>query len=120
MVAPRGLVFDFEEVPVLVAPLIPDGQEAGPAALRRDGYYPINHLVVVKDELLEEHPHLAEDVFADDPRPASRCRLPLRRGDTRPDRLSRPATQAWSDARESRSRTASRNRSTRAGAVSSV
>jgi hypothetical protein len=55
-VAPRGLVFDFQEVPVLVAPLIPDAREAGPAALRRDGYYPINHLVVVKDELLEEHP----------------------------------------------------------------
>jgi 4,5-dihydroxyphthalate decarboxylase len=47
-----------------VAPLIPDAREAGLAALRRDGYYPINHLVVVKDELLEEHPHLAEDVFA--------------------------------------------------------
>ncbi|WP_433298579.1 hypothetical protein ACQPZQ_21405 [Pseudonocardia sp. CA-142604] len=46
-----------------VAPLIPDARQAGLAALRRNGYYPINHLVVVKDELLEQHPHLARDVF---------------------------------------------------------
>lgn len=47
-----------------VAPLIPDPQAAGMAALRRDGFHPINHLVVVRDELLEAHPGLAEDLFA--------------------------------------------------------
>ncbi|MPZ88175.1 MAG: ABC transporter substrate-binding protein [Nitriliruptorales bacterium] len=46
-----------------VEPLIADADDAGYAALRRDGLYPINHLVVVKDELLEEHPGLAVDVF---------------------------------------------------------
>jgi 4,5-dihydroxyphthalate decarboxylase len=37
-------------------PLIPNAQEAGLAALRTRGHYPINHLVVVKDELLEHAP----------------------------------------------------------------
>jgi 4,5-dihydroxyphthalate decarboxylase len=46
-----------------VAPLIPDAAEAGFDALRRRGHYPINHLVVVKNELLEAHPELAADVF---------------------------------------------------------
>jgi 4,5-dihydroxyphthalate decarboxylase len=47
-----------------LAPLIPSAEEAGFAALRRSGHYPINHLVVVKDELLEAHPELAGAVFA--------------------------------------------------------
>jgi len=47
-----------------VAPLIPDARQAGFEALRTRGHYPINHLVVVKDELLEAHPDLARDVFA--------------------------------------------------------
>lgn len=47
-----------------VAPLIPDAAEAGYEALRRRGLYPINHLVVVKDELLSVHPGLAPAVFA--------------------------------------------------------
>jgi 4,5-dihydroxyphthalate decarboxylase len=34
-------------------PLLPDAREAGFRALRERGHYPINHLVVVKDELLE-------------------------------------------------------------------
>ncbi len=46
-----------------LVPLIPDAKEAGFAALRRSGHYPINHLVVVKDELLEAHPGLAVAVF---------------------------------------------------------
>ncbi len=46
-----------------VKPLIPDALEAGLAALRRNGHYPINHTVVVKDELLAAHPGLAADVF---------------------------------------------------------
>ena len=46
-----------------VKPLIPDALEAGLAALKRDGHYPINHLVVIKDELMAAHPDLAADVF---------------------------------------------------------
>jgi 4,5-dihydroxyphthalate decarboxylase len=46
-----------------VKPLIPDALEAGLAALRRNGHYPINHTVVIKDELIVSHPGLAADVF---------------------------------------------------------
>ena len=42
-----------------VVPLVPDGLAAGLQALRKRGYYPINHLVVVRDELLDETPQLA-------------------------------------------------------------
>lgn len=46
-----------------VAPLIPNALEAGLKALRERGHYPINHLVVIKDELIARHPDLAADVF---------------------------------------------------------
>jgi 4,5-dihydroxyphthalate decarboxylase len=46
-----------------VKPLIPDAKEAGFEALRRHGHYPINHTIVVKDELLAAHPDLAADLF---------------------------------------------------------
>jgi 4,5-dihydroxyphthalate decarboxylase len=46
-----------------VKPLIPNALEAGLAALRQRGHYPINHMVVIKDELIAEHPDLAADVF---------------------------------------------------------
>ena len=46
-----------------VKPLIPDAAEAGLEALRRCGHYPINHLIVVRDELLEDFPDLAADIF---------------------------------------------------------
>ncbi|HEY8645278.1 MAG TPA: hypothetical protein VIL77_05290 [Gaiellaceae bacterium] len=46
-----------------VAPLIPDAAEAGYRALRERGHYPINHLVVVRDELLADHPEVAGAVF---------------------------------------------------------
>lgn len=46
-----------------VKPLIDNAAEAGFAALRERGHYPINHLVVVKDEMLERHPGLARSVF---------------------------------------------------------
>src|ERR1700726_4471627 len=46
-----------------VKPLIPDALEAGLSALRRSGHYPINHTVVIKDELLAAHGDLAADVF---------------------------------------------------------
>ncbi len=46
-----------------LAPLIPDPEEAAFAALRSRGLHPMNHLVVVRDELLEAEPDLAEAVF---------------------------------------------------------
>jgi 4,5-dihydroxyphthalate decarboxylase len=46
-----------------VKPLIPEAQEAGLAALRRRGHYPINHTLVVKDDLLAAYPDLAREVF---------------------------------------------------------
>jgi 4,5-dihydroxyphthalate decarboxylase len=46
-----------------VKPLIPNALEAGLAALRQRGHYPINHMVVIKDALIAEHPDLAADVF---------------------------------------------------------
>jgi 4,5-dihydroxyphthalate decarboxylase len=46
-----------------VKPLIPNALAAGLSALRRRGHYPINHTVVIKDELIANHPDLAADVF---------------------------------------------------------
>jgi 4,5-dihydroxyphthalate decarboxylase len=46
-----------------VKPLIPNALEAGLAALKRNGHYPINHTVVIRDELIAAHPALAADVF---------------------------------------------------------
>jgi 4,5-dihydroxyphthalate decarboxylase len=46
-----------------VKPLIPNATEAGLQALRHRGHYPINHLIVVKEELLEAHADLAPDIF---------------------------------------------------------
>ncbi len=46
-----------------VAPIIPDAFAAGMAALKGRGLYPINHLVVIKDETLAAHPGLARQLF---------------------------------------------------------
>jgi 4,5-dihydroxyphthalate decarboxylase len=46
-----------------VVPLIPEPEEAGMAVVRERGYLPVNHLVVVRDELLAEHPDVAVAVF---------------------------------------------------------
>ena len=46
-----------------VKPLIANAPEAGIAALRARGHYPINHTVVIRDELLNSHPDLARDAF---------------------------------------------------------
>ncbi len=60
LVAAIGVDVDHPDV----APLIPAATEAGFAALRGRGHYPINHLVVVRDELLEANPDLAVAVFS--------------------------------------------------------
>ena len=46
-----------------VAPLIPDPEAAALAALRDRGFYPINHLVVVRDDVLAARPDLAPALF---------------------------------------------------------
>jgi 4,5-dihydroxyphthalate decarboxylase len=46
-----------------VKPLIPDAREAGFEALRQRGHYPINHTVVVRNDVLDAHPDLAPDLF---------------------------------------------------------
>lgn len=49
--------------PPATVPLIADADHVAVEALRQHGLYPINHLVVVKDDLLEAHPGLAVAVF---------------------------------------------------------
>ncbi|EDM48208.1 ABC transporter substrate-binding protein [Marinobacter algicola] len=46
-----------------VQPLIANATEVGLEALRASGHYPINHLVVVRNEVLQQHPDVAESVF---------------------------------------------------------
>jgi 4,5-dihydroxyphthalate decarboxylase len=46
-----------------IAPLIPNAAEAGVAALKRSGIFPINHTVVVRNDVLAAHPDLARDLF---------------------------------------------------------
>ena len=47
----------------IVKPFIPDAREAGFEALRQRGHYPINHTVVVRNDLLDADPDLAPDIF---------------------------------------------------------
>lgn len=44
-------------------PLIADPLEAGFAAYERTGHYPINHLIAVRDDVLDANPDLAVSVF---------------------------------------------------------
>jgi 4,5-dihydroxyphthalate decarboxylase len=46
-----------------VKPLITNAGDQGLEALRSRGHYPINHLVVVKDDVLDAHADLAPDLF---------------------------------------------------------
>ena len=46
-----------------IVPLISNAQDVGLAALKAEGHWPINHLVVIKDEVLEANPGLAADCF---------------------------------------------------------
>jgi 4,5-dihydroxyphthalate decarboxylase len=57
--AANGIQTDSPEI----VPLIPNAKEAGLRRLRDGGLYPINHTVVVKDDLLAAHPDLAADLF---------------------------------------------------------
>ena len=46
-----------------IQPLIPNALDAGIDAFKSRGHYPINHLVVVRDETLEAYPEVAVAVF---------------------------------------------------------
>lgn len=46
-----------------LVPLIPDAPQAGFAALRERGHYPINHLIVVRDDVISANPGLARELF---------------------------------------------------------
>jgi len=46
-----------------VKPLIANAKETAFKALADSGHYPINHLMVVKEELLQAHPELGPDLF---------------------------------------------------------
>lgn len=54
-----GLSVDHPDV----RPLIADPDEAGFESLRTRGLYPINHLLVIRDDLLEANPGLAAAIF---------------------------------------------------------
>jgi 4,5-dihydroxyphthalate decarboxylase len=47
-----------------VVPLFPDASTVGLHAMQQRGLYPINHLVVVKDDLLTGRPELGAEIFA--------------------------------------------------------
>jgi len=57
--AANGVQMDSPDI----KPLIANAKEAGLDNLRKGGLYPINHTVVVKDDLLAAHPGLAADLF---------------------------------------------------------
>jgi 4,5-dihydroxyphthalate decarboxylase len=59
LAAASGVVVDHPDIKTL----IPDAAKVGFEALRTRGHYPINHTLVVRDELLEQHPGLAKDIF---------------------------------------------------------
>ena len=46
-----------------VKPLIANAAQAGLDALRDHGHYPINHLVVVRDDVLQAHPEVGPALF---------------------------------------------------------
>src|ERR1051326_4470716 len=46
-----------------VKPLIPNARDAGFAALRERGLYPINHTIVVRNDVLQANPGIARDLF---------------------------------------------------------
>ncbi|HEX7070258.1 MAG TPA: hypothetical protein VF190_05615 [Rhodothermales bacterium] len=59
LAAAIGLQSDHPDI----RPLIPDPLEAGLRAFRARGHYPINHLVVIRDDVLERYPEAAVAVF---------------------------------------------------------
>lgn len=46
-----------------IVPLFPEGLNAGIQAFVDRGHYPINHLIVVRNDILEQHPRLPSALF---------------------------------------------------------
>lgn len=46
-----------------IRPLIPNALEAGIAAFKSRGHYPINHLIVIRNDVLEAHPNVGAAIF---------------------------------------------------------
>lgn len=46
-----------------IQPVIKDSLEVGIAAYNKNGHYPINHLIVFRDDILEKYPDVAVSVF---------------------------------------------------------
>jgi 4,5-dihydroxyphthalate decarboxylase len=50
--------------PAGIRPVIPNADEAAAEWSRRTGVFPVNHIVAVKNELLAQHPWLADELMA--------------------------------------------------------
>ena len=59
VVAAGGVVIDHPDIKTL----IPNAKEAGFAALRSRGYYPINHMLVVKASLSRSNPLAVRETY---------------------------------------------------------
>ena len=46
-----------------IKPLIPDARNAGIAYFHRTGIYPVNHCLVIRNEILDAEPWVAEELF---------------------------------------------------------
>jgi len=46
-----------------IKPLIPDARSAGIAYFHRTGIYPVNHCLVIRNEILDAEPWVAEELF---------------------------------------------------------
>lgn len=64
-----------------ILPLIPNARAAGAEYFRNTGIYPINHTVVVRDEVLDANPWLAEEIFRLFASAKETCLEGLRSGD---------------------------------------
>jgi 4,5-dihydroxyphthalate decarboxylase len=84
-------------------PLIEDPEAAARTALRDRGLWPINHLVVIRDDLLAEHPDLGRRVFDAFARSKQQYVQQLKTGtlpeETKTDRLHRTVLEltGWDD-----------------------
>ena len=82
-------------------PLIGDADEAGPRAVRERGLYPINHTIVVRDDVLAAHPGLAADLFeacaAAKKRYVARLESPPAANDTKGDATFREVMRITGD-----------------------
>jgi 4,5-dihydroxyphthalate decarboxylase len=53
---------DVRAAPGVARPLIPDARRASFASYRKTGIYPLNHAVVIRNDVLREQPNVASDL----------------------------------------------------------